>query len=97
MNRLRPNLVVTGSAPSEEDNWVRVRVDEVTFRVVKPCARCAITTVDQDTGDAGREPLNTLATFRREGNSVMFRQNLVHDGPGSVAVGSPVEVWYGSA
>ena len=61
--------------------------------VVKPCARCAITTVDQITGKAmGPEPLATLATFRKQDKGVMFGQNVVHHGLGSLRVGDAVEV-----
>lgn len=96
MHRFRPNLVVSGVAPFAEDEWVRIRIGEVVFHVVKPCARCSVTTVDQATGVPGVEPLRTLATFRRVGGKVVFGQNLVHD-PGtdseeSVEVGATVVV-----
>ena len=92
--RFRPNIVVTGAAPFAEDGWQRLRIGGQTFRVVKPCERCAITTVDPATGEfAGKEPLRTLATFRRgaEGG-VFFGQNVIHDGPGRIRVGDAVEV-----
>lgn len=90
MNRFRPNLIVSGTAPFAEDAWDRIRVNGVTFRVVKPCARCSITTVDQETGVTGKEPLRTLATFRRGGGKVLFGQNLVHDGTGIIETGTSV-------
>jgi len=93
MNRFRPNIVVAGSEAFEEDRWKRIRIDGITFAVVKPCARCAITTTDQDTGERSHEPLRTLATFRRvAGRGVMFGQNLVHDRAGVLHVGAEVEV-----
>ena len=77
MNRFRPNLVVTGLAPFAEDHWTQVRVGDVLFHVVKSCARCAMTTVEQTTGTAtGPEPLQTLAGYRREDGKVMFGQEL---------------------
>ncbi|MBC7895869.1 MAG: MOSC domain-containing protein [Cytophagaceae bacterium] len=91
MNRFRPNIVIDGRDAFEEDGWSRIRIGDLGFRVVKPCARCAITTVDQLTAAAGKEPLRTLATFRRvSGKGVMFGQNLLHDGPGVLRVGSSV-------
>lgn len=91
MNRFRPNIVVDGRVGFEEDGWSRIGIGEVTFRVAKPCARCPITTVDQATAAMGKEPLRTLATFRRvDGEGVMFGQNLLHDGPGVLRVGAPV-------
>ena len=93
MDRFRPNLVVDGEVPFEEDSWAVVRVGDVTFRVVKPCARCVVTTVNQKTGVGGKEPLRTLATFRRrEDGKVLFGQNLIQDGTGVVRVGDPLEV-----
>jgi uncharacterized protein YcbX len=92
MLRFRPNLVMEGCAPYAEDGWRRIRIGELTLRVVKPCSRCKITTVDPYTGESGSEPLKTLADYRRRGNEVYFGQNLLHDGPGELALGMPVEV-----
>jgi uncharacterized protein YcbX len=92
MNRFRPNLVVRGCEPYAEDGWRRVRVGEIHFRVVQPCIRCTTTTVDQATGERGKEPLATLATYRRVGTSVLFGQNLIHAGTGELRVGDDVSV-----
>lgn len=92
MNRFRPNIVVEGAGPFAEDVWTRFRIGAVEFDVAGPCARCATTTVDQESGAKGVEPLRTLATFRREGNEVMFGQNAIHRGPGEIRLGMPVEV-----
>jgi uncharacterized protein len=90
MERFRPNIVVDGAAPFAEDDWPEVRVGGVRFRVPKGCDRCAITTVDPDTGVTGREPLRTLATFRRRDGAVWFAINLIPDGEGTLKVGDPV-------
>jgi len=92
MNRFRPNIVVTGCGAHAEDGWRHVRIGEVDFRVAKPCARCVITTTNQETGERGREPLHTLATYRRQHGEVVFGQNLVHGGRGTVRVGDRVVV-----
>ena len=91
MNRFRPNLVVRGSAPFAEDGWKRIRIGGLPMRVVKPCARCVVTTTDQATGKRmGDEPLRTLARFRRQERGVMFGQNVVHYGTGMLRVGVAV-------
>jgi len=91
MNRFRPNLVVSGSGPFAEDGWRSIRVGGIPMRVVKPCARCVVTTTDQATGlRDGDEPLRTLATFRRLEGKVLFGQNAVHYGTGTLRVGDPV-------
>ena len=94
MDRFRPNIVVSGTAPFEEDTWRTIRIGGVTFHVVKPCARCVVTTTDQATGERGTEPLATLATFRRDPHGgVYFGQNLLHTPKrGEIDTGSPVKV-----
>jgi uncharacterized protein YcbX len=93
MNRFRPNVVVADAEPFAEDTWVTVDLGPVTVDVVKPCARCAITGVDQATGIRGDgEPLRTLGTFRKAKGGVMFGQNAVHRGPGELTVGDTVRV-----
>jgi uncharacterized protein YcbX len=92
MNRFRPNLVVRGCEPFAEDGWKLIRIGSLTFRVVKPCSRCTIPTVDQRTAEAGKEPLRTLARFRKVGTKVLFGQNLIHDGTGTLRRGDPVEI-----
>jgi len=90
MNRFRPNVVVSGCEPYAEDGWGVVVIGALRFVVAKPCSRCATTIVDQDTGERGREPLVTLARYRRAGNQVYFGQNLIHEDEGELAVGDPV-------
>jgi len=94
MARFRPNVVISGAPPWVEDDWTgrRIRVGEVTFRVVKPCGRCVVTTTDQETGERGHEPLRALARHRRVGQELRFATSLIPDGPGTIAVGDPVEV-----
>jgi uncharacterized protein YcbX len=94
MLRFRPNIVVEGSAPFAEDGWKRIRIGEIEFRVVKPCSRCILTTIDPQTGvrSEDREPLTTLKTYREHDGEVMFGQNLVNDGVGRLEVGMPVTV-----
>lgn len=89
--RFRPNLVVAGATPFAEDGWTTLSIGSVTFHVSKPCARCQIVNVDPDRGVATKEPLATLASFRKEGSNVMFGQNLVHDGEGTIRVGDRVD------
>jgi uncharacterized protein len=93
MSRFRPNIVVSGTGPYAEDGWGLIRIGQISFGVVKPCARCPITTTDQDTAEVGKEPLRTLATYRHvRGRGVMFGQNLIHTVAGSISVGDPVEI-----
>lgn len=92
MNRFRPNIVVSGSAPFAEDGWKHFQIGPIDFFGVKLCGRCVVTTIDQDSTAMSKEPLKTLATYRQVGNKIMFGQNLLHKGSGSIAVGQPVAV-----
>lgn len=77
MNRFRPNIVFTGGEPYEEDGWDHFRIGQNRFAAVKLCSRCVLTTVDQETGIKGTEPLTTLATYRKRDNKIFFGQNLI--------------------
>ncbi len=91
MDRFRPNLVFTGGQAFEEDQFTRIKVGEVGFQVVKPCARCVLITVNQQTGEKGKEPLATLATYRTVNNKVYFGQNAVALSQGIVRVGDLIQ------
>jgi uncharacterized protein YcbX len=97
MNRFRPNLVVAGSAPYAEDSWPHFKVGPVVFRNAGPCTRCPITTTNQETAERRKEPLKTLATYRRnpaDPTDVNFGTNLIHETKrGVVRVGTKVEVF----
>ncbi len=92
MRRFRPNLVIDGSPAYAEDQWRRIRIGSVDLVVAKACERCIMTTIDPDTGKAGKEPLATLASYRRRNNKVLFGQNLIHQGQGTITVGDRVEI-----
>ena len=92
MQRFRPNIVIADAMPHVEDTWKLARIGSVLVDIVKPCARCVITTVDVATGLAGHEPLRTLATYRKVGSKVLFGQNAVHRGLGVIRIGDLVEV-----
>jgi MOSC domain-containing protein len=91
MNRFRPNLVVAAGEPYAEDGWTDLRVGDVRFRAVKPCARCVVTTVDQATARTSPEPLRTLARYRKGAAGVIFGQNLVHLDQGTIHAGRVIE------
>ncbi|WP_026464050.1 MOSC domain-containing protein [Adhaeribacter aquaticus] len=93
MDRFRPNLVVTGSFPYAEDNWKDFTINSFPFKVVKPCARCSLTTIDQQTGQKSKEPLRTLATYRNSNNKILFGQNVLPLSPGAtIQVGDQLEI-----
>lgn len=76
-DRFRPNVVVETSVPFEEDNWKKIAIGSSLLEIVKPCSRCVITTIDQQSGMKGKEPLRTLASYRTVEGKVMFGQNVL--------------------
>jgi uncharacterized protein YcbX len=92
MARFRPNVVVRGCAAFAEDDWKTIEIGGTVIDVVKPCDRCAITTVDPLTAEQGKEPLKTLAKFRRSAAGVLFGQNCAARAPGVLRVGDRLEV-----
>ena len=94
VERFRPNIVVSGNRPHEEDFWKEFAIGTLPFRGVKLCARCKVTTTDQDSGilDPDQEPLRTLARYRRIENLVYFGVNAAHLATGRISLGDPIEV-----
>ncbi|RFU40752.1 MOSC domain-containing protein [Actinomadura logoneensis] len=92
MDRFRPSLVLTGLGPYGEDGVRLLRVGETVVELVKPCARCVITTTDQRTAARTHEPLRTLATYRKRDGGLVFGQNAVPRELGTLRTGDPVEI-----
>jgi hypothetical protein len=94
MDRFRPNLVVESSDAFAEDHWTQLEIGGIRFRNSGPCERCIMTTTDQLTGQRGKEPLKTMATFRRSPenpSAVLFGVNLVQETKsGRIGVGDEV-------
>jgi uncharacterized protein YcbX len=79
MNRFRPNLVLEGLEPYDEDHVDTLAIGGVVLKLVKPCTRCEITTTDQASARRGIEPLRTLSTYRRDDRlaGVTFGMNAI--------------------
>jgi uncharacterized protein YcbX len=90
INRFRPNIVFTGGEPYQEDIMEHFSINEVEFFGVKRCARCVITTINQDNCIRSKEPLRTLSTYRENNNKIYFGQNLLHKGEGEITLGDQI-------
>jgi len=84
MERFRPNLVLEGLQPWDEDHIDEIEIDAdgglVRLKLVKPCTRCSIPNVDPATGQTSNEPGDTLAGFRadpRMDGALTFGMNAV--------------------
>eukprot|EP00882_Tetradesmus_deserticola_P008434 GHRQ01008893.1.p1 GENE.GHRQ01008893.1~~GHRQ01008893.1.p1 ORF type:complete len:274 (+),score=117.08 GHRQ01008893.1:309-1130(+) len=106
MTRFRPNLVLAGveGAPWGDDGWASVAVGGAQLSYVKPCSRCKVTTIDQETGEEGTEPLRTLgktrsgkvlgwaAKHKSWTHEVFFGWNAAVAQQGTISVGNTVAV-----
>ena len=92
MDRFRPNIVFKGEMPFEEDGFLEIISGDVQFKAVKPCARCILTTTDQESGMRSPEPLKTLSVYRKLNNKIYFGQNLLVMKTGRVQVGDSLTI-----
>jgi uncharacterized protein YcbX len=92
MNRFRPNIVFTGGTPFQEDSMKQFQINGADFYAVKPCARCAVPTTNQDTGERKKEPMKTLATYRTGNNKVYFGQNILYEKDTIINVGDVLTI-----
>ncbi|MDN3547916.1 MOSC domain-containing protein [Mucilaginibacter aquaedulcis] len=92
MDRFRPNIVFTGGHPFEEDLMNHIKIAGIDFYGAKLCARCVLTTINQQTAVKAKEPLKTLASYRLKDKKIMFGQNLVHKGSGVISIGDTLNV-----
>ncbi|GMH33985.1 hypothetical protein BSKO_01819 [Bryopsis sp. KO-2023] len=107
MNRFRANIVVDDCGAWSEDTWKIIRINPkdgppLQFELKKPCSRCKIPTIDQNTASVGKEPMMELMKFRTgkqlgwddvlSPNDVFFAWNAVVGGAGRVSVGDAVNV-----
>ncbi len=88
--RFRPNILLSGGHPHIEDELGVFVINGVKFYGVKPCGRCIMTTVNPNTAVAGKEPLKTLATYRRKDKAILFGQNTIPEMTGIIKVGDEV-------
>lgn len=92
MVNFRPNIVIAGCAAYAEDTWKEIRINGITFSLVKPCSRCIIPSIDSQTGIKNSAVTHALNTHRRRDRASYFGQNALHDKPGNIHVGDNVEL-----
>ncbi len=94
VNRFRPNIVFSGGDPFEEDKMKEFTIGGISFFGVKPCSRCVITTINQNTAEKSDEPLRTLSGYRSFGNKVNFGMNLLHKGRGTIKLDDEIIITF---
>ncbi|XP_071080528.1 mitochondrial amidoxime-reducing component 1-like [Haliotis cracherodii] len=96
MRNFRPNIVVSAKEAFDEDSWHEIKIGDTAFmRMLDPCTRCTMTTVNGEVGEKSkdREPLATLKRVRcfpTYGESPIFGVNCAVDVEGQINVGDQV-------
>ena len=95
--RFRPNFLLDGCAPHEEDTWLDREVaigDELRLRVEMLDPRCAITTLNPDTGKRDMDTLRLILGYRPgvSDNGACFGVYGSVVTPGAVSVGDTLKV-----
>ena len=95
--RFRMTIGIDGVEPHAEDTWIggRVNLGRATVAVREHVGRCAVTTLDPDSGIRSLDTLGTIAAYRGD---VPTREPLPFGvwcevvAPGRVTVGDPIEL-----
>jgi uncharacterized protein YcbX len=95
--RFRMTIEIEGvSEPHEEDTWHgrRVRAGEALLRIEQPVPRCAVTTLDPDTGRRDFPTLHVIKGYRGVSSKGQLEFGVYADvlESGTVRVGDPLEV-----
>jgi len=98
INRFRPNLIFDECPPQDENHWQEIRIGTLAAYGVKPCNRCSVVNVEQETGRRTQELLKILGKhFTGSMGSQIVGENFVFEGststsPRYLEIGSPVNV-----
>ncbi|MBK8621961.1 MAG: MOSC domain-containing protein [Saprospiraceae bacterium] len=87
IDRFRPNIVLETITAHEEDDYGKIIIGEVPFLNMKPCARCMVVNINQQTSKSEKEPLATLNAYRKTNNKIFFGTNLMCTEEGYISVG----------
>ncbi len=93
MQRFRPNVVIDGIEEAfAEDHWREIRIGDVSYRISEHCDRCMVPTIDPDTLVHGKEPIRTLAKYRKWAGKTWFGIRIIPLLSGTLSVGDEVSV-----
>jgi uncharacterized protein YcbX len=87
IERFRPNIVISSLIAHEEDFFENFQIGNVKFKNAKPCGRCIMINNNPKNGIVKKEPLNTLSTYRKVDNSILFGTNVMSLNEGEISVG----------
>lgn len=97
LQSFRPQIVVNGIPAQAEHQIHKGTIGGLVFYDPKPCDRCPMPRVNQETGELNPlDPKTVLATFKawkniRGQTKVIFGENMNSQGTEEIAVGDPIE------
>lgn len=67
LSRFRPNIIISGTGPFEEDSWSEINIGEISIQVLSQCASCLLPNVDTETGirNVRNQPYKLPNDFRK--------------------------------
>jgi uncharacterized protein len=87
IDRFRPNIVIDGCPAHAEDSWYKIAINGIEIQLAKPCSRCVIPSIDQQSSEKHPTILKALASYRRSENKIYFGQNGLHNQNGVISIG----------
>jgi len=91
--RFRPNFVLRGCAPHEEDEWLGHVIQigsALRLHILARDPRCTITTLDPDTGRRDADTLRYILGYRPNPRAAYFGVYGIVEHPGTVTIGDAV-------
>ena len=92
--RFRPTLLIGGCEPHEEDSWLGKRLaigdDRLRLRAISRDPRCAITTLDPNTGERDFDTLRLILSYRPSRRAAYLGVYGIVEASGGVAVGDEI-------
>jgi uncharacterized protein YcbX len=92
MERFRANIILHTSDAFQEEKIDTFHLGNTLFKMVNPCKRCQVITIDQDNGVSSAEPLKTLSTYRKFDGGVNFGMNAICLEEGLISQGNRLTV-----
>ena len=93
--RFRPNFLLGGCHPHEEDSWLKRVIqigDELQLQPIMLDPRCSIITHNPTTGERDVDTLRLIISYRPSPRNAYFGTYAIVENPGVVSVGDEVTV-----
>ena len=90
IDRFRNNITIDGTDAWEEESWQKVQIGSAKFKVLLPCGRCQVPSIDQETGKVPKNPIAVLETIRKVRNNGNFGIHMIPLETGIIALGNEI-------